>query len=325
MAWQKDIMFGKCVGYEMIIIDCNGGLGNRLLPILSCLSTEKECRIHWAINSHCSLEVQKIFKLEHLQITLDEVFTHSYFYLILRGIYSTSIYLEKIKQLGRPLDEDIDIFLQSSNTLFFSHHNVLESNKVRNESYPEIFNNLLNDEIKEKALSIKNKLKLDKNVIGCHLRATDLLDMDIKSIIKEILLSSDSITTKFRAIKNKISDYLLHKKRKSNMVNNLVNRISNSKKRFFISSDEKMFENELGKLPNVIVNKKKNYPELKKISNYYLHRAAYRDQNTIKESLIDMCCLSFCSCEDDSLHFYPKSTFLATAKYISGWEKYHNT
>ena len=274
----------------MIIIDCNGGLGNRLRPILSCLSTKQDCRIYWANNTNCHIKLEKILKLKNLEITLNEIIKLNYSYFI-RMITPFSKYRESVKKSGKLLNENnLDKFLSSNKNFYYSDTGYLPSNLINKELYPSIFNNILDDKIKNKALDLKKKLKLSTRVIACHLRATD------RRLITEGKVENDKIE-------------------------NIINKIQNEENKiFFVCSDEKILEDRLKILPNVVLYEKRHYSTVKNIDG---HIRPIRSENSIIDAMIDLCCLSFCNTDHNEFHSCPGSAFLDLSRAINGWEIYH--
>ena len=89
---------------------------------------------------------------------------------------------------------------------------------------------------------------------------------------------------------------------------------------FFICTDnenvDKMFDN----VSNVIKLEKQSYTKL------YDDRKSWRlnclrDDDSVKDALIDLCILSMCNTENNNYHTIPDSTFLDVSRKISGWER----
>jgi hypothetical protein len=274
------------------LINCNdGGLGNRLLPMLSSLIIAKKTgynyRSFWQKNRTCDIDLEKLFNLEKLHpITLEE-------------ICETKPHITKIKNLQtkkyvrdtlyKPennsgffdLSKDFDELIKKGKDVYFDFHHVIPSASNDRSLFPKEFSNILRQDIKTKILKLKEDLGLDKNTIGAHIRGTDVRGLKITKVIERI---------------------------KKNQTSN-----------FFICSDEKEFEDELKGRSNVAMCPKQHYVEKFDDKNTF-RRNCNRSEDQVMGALIDLACLSFCDLSDGGYHSRAQSTFLYSAKIISGWE-----
>ena len=98
---------------------------------------------------------------------------------------------------------------------------------------------------------------------------------------------------------------------------------------------KKKYEDLISNLPNVKIFSEKSYthsnPNLFKEaikSNPYLaapkfakYNMWYGDRQSIDDSIIDLCCLSYCNSQNEEYHTHG-SSFRDLSQKISGWEDY---
>jgi len=215
------------------------------------------------------------------------------------------LYLKNMKKNSKSYSlmnqEKIDEVLKKGEDIYLDSCTYIPSKFVDSSLYPKIFNDILLPDIKQKALEIKKKLGLNKNTIACHLRGTERGDQD-KNVKK---------------IKEKIKNQ--------------------PQQQFFACSDEKKYEDLLSNLPNVKIFSKKSYANYNSNlsketikSNPYLVETAKvlkKDPNNIfsvdrqgiDDSIIDLCCLSYCNSQNEEYHTHA-SSFRDLSQKISGWE-----
>lgn len=263
---------------------CNGGLGNRLRPLLSIISilknipTKVNLVVVWKYNRTCQIRLEKLFQLKATNeetVNLDDYMfmgnpnTRQQFTcngLPIKDIYHTN---------------NIDKLFE--NNLLINTPHWLKSKYIDTSLYPSIFRSLLHKDTIASCLDIKNKYNIDKTVIGCHLRSTDLHNIPkLNEIIEKIRLNIDQ--------------------------------------KYFICADNEDTENIFRNYKNVVIIKKKSYVQLYNSNNSNFRRNYVRDELSVQEALIDLCILSMCNTSDDAYHTIPESTFLDVSRKISTWE-----
>lgn len=278
-----------------LIISMNGGLGNRVRPLLSAISINNHfktyvIKVFWSKNRTCDTYYNTLFNENISTIEIDEVcalkpyigFIHynelkSYQNILKQPINNSGIFNVKDKQA-------IDNLLCNNKNIFIDENDFIQSSFVNTHLYPQIFYSILKEDILDKILNIMHTLQLDKSIIGSHLRGTDLLDKN-----------------RIDSISNKI--------------------INNPSQKYFICSDMEELELNFQNCKHIITYNKKSYVKKLHTNKDEFTGNCLRDEDSVIDALIDMCCLSCCNIENNDYHSYPESTFLEIAKKINGWEK----
>lgn len=276
---------GETTQETELLIWCDGGLGNRLRPLLSAMNivnnsnNKKNIVIVWRYTRMCEIMIDKLFNLK----SLDELTVNYDHYTMLANPNTSNQFTSNgITQITQPTlhIDKLDTII-NKNILINTPH-WLNSTYLDKKHYPKIFRNILYDETVILCLSIKKKLCIDKNVIGCHLRSTDLQN-----------------ASKLNKIIDKIKE--------------------NQQQRYFVCSDNENTEKLFYHLKNVVIIKKQSYVTMK-IANKGFHKNCLRDELSVQEALIDLCIMSMCDITNNSYHTIPESSFLDVARNISGWE-----
>jgi hypothetical protein len=277
-----------------LIINCHGGLGNRLRPLLSGISIidkfkNYKIKIHWVKDRTCDIDYDKLFNQKYSTIKIEEIcLLKPYIGFIDNN--NLKNYQNILKQTGNNSGQfnikdkkTIDILLKNNKNIFIDENNYISSSFITTNLYPKIFKSIIKNDIYNNILSTKNNLQLNKSIIGCHLRGTDVFHID-----------------KINLIFNKITN--------------------NTTDKFFVCSDMKMLESKFKNHENVILYEKKSYVKMNNINNSW-NCNCLRDEASVIEALIDICCLSFCNISNNDYHSHIISTFLNIARIINGWEK----
>jgi hypothetical protein len=275
-----------------LIISGNGGLGNRIPVILSTLSiqssTEYKVRILWLENRVCDIKYNKLFNNENILIALPEICKikpkiGSMDYNNLKK--HLNILHEPNNNTGKfnARSNLLDVYLKQKDSIFVDENSPLKSSFVDINSFPKIFSQIINKDLRDLIIDTKNKLKLNKHIIGCHIRATDYANFS--------------------------------------RINNIINNIIKQKDtKFFVCSDDKKVEDILSQYSHVTIYHKREYvTRYVKDKPSYISNC-YRSEISVIDALIDMGCLSFCNTTDNNYHSVPHSTFLTCARMISGWD-----
>lgn len=276
-----------------LIISMNGGLGNRLRPLLSAISINNHFKnyviqVFWCKNRTCDTYYNTLFNENISTIEIDEICAlkpyigfidyndlKSYQNILKQPNNNSGVFNVRDKQA-------IDNLLCSNKNIFIDENNFIQSSFVNTRLYPQIFYSILKEDIRNNILNIIHTLQLDKSIIGSHLRGTDLLDKN-----------------RVDSISNKI--------------------INNHNQKYFICSDMEDLELNFQNYKHIIRYNKKSYVKKLHINKKFA-RNCLRDEDSVIDALIDMCCLSCCNIENKYYHSYPESTFLEIAKRINGWE-----
>lgn len=268
-----------------LLIWADGGLGNRLRPLLSCMSivenTNTKLIVVWRYTRTCQINLESLFSLK----SRDEnnVVKNHFVYMTNPNTPS------QIRDVGLPINisyhaDKIDEFVGNSDVLINTPY-WLKSKYIDYSQFPRIFHSILLPETVTQCLEIKRQHNVDKTVIGCHLRSTDLHN-----------------PTKLKQITHMFE-------------------IQNQQ-RFFICADNENTEELCRGYSNVIIIDKTSYVKLHNEENTSWSRNCLRDEISVKQALIDLCVLSMCDISDNSYHTIPESTFLDVARKVAGWEKY---
>jgi hypothetical protein len=280
-----------------LIISANGGLGNRLRPLLSAISITNHLKhyvikVLWCKNITCDTYYNTLFTNENISIIeIDEVCAlkphigfidynelKSYQDILKKDGNNSGVFNVKDKQA-------IDNLLCNNKNIFIDENNFISSSFVNSHLYPQIFYSILKKDIRDNILNIIHTLQLDKSVIGSHLRGTDVLDR--------------------------------------NRVNSISNKIlnNNNNQNYFICSDMEELECKFQSCKHIIMHNKNAFVKTTHAEKNVVPGWNFlRDEDSVIDALTDICCLSFCNITNNDYHSYPESTFLEIAKIINGWE-----
>jgi len=274
----------------LLIIALNGGLGNRLRPLLSAISMleniDYKLRIFWIRNRTCDIDYEEIFEENDKisQISLNEILELQP-YVGFKYYNSLNQYLNLFKNNLRFNVDDkskIDFLINSKENIFIDHNNIIPSSFLNTSLFPKIFKIILKKSIVNEIFKLKCNLNLNKSIFGCHLRGTDVYH------VKKINL-----------VIKKIND--------------------NKNYKFFICSDMEDLENKVKNNDNVVIHSKNSYVKLQNNKRNWKYNCL-RDSESVIEAITDLSLLSFCNIENNDYHSYPVSTFLHVSRLISGWE-----
>jgi hypothetical protein len=266
----------------------DGGLGNRLRPLLSMLSIMKNSphtitlNIVWRFNCTCNIHLNMLFDL----CSIDESLIEPKEYTYLVKPYN----INQILSVGLPIHtsypvESFDKLLDNNVNHIINTPYWLTSKYVNVKQFPEIFCSILYEDTKTLCLDLKRRYNIGKHIFGCHLRATDLNNpIKMRSIMR-----------------------------------NIRNQPNQS---FFVCSDNKEIEEECKHLGNVILIENKSYVKRNDEHIIKWNRNCLRDEKSVKDALVDLCILSMCDIDNNDYHTIPESTFLDIARSIRGWEIY---
>jgi len=285
-----------------IILCSQGGLGNRLRPILSAISMleqindKYDLKCLWIKDRGLDIHFNELFDINLIKLTtvkdicvIKPYIDDCMFNDPEPNYRPHNVELSKKENHSGSYNKNIDYLINNNKSFVYPLPFFIDSSFVNPQKYPSIFNMILNKNIKSEILKIATNLNITTDVIGCHIRASDYIDID-PNIIKRIY----NIKTK---IKN------------------------NKMKRYFICSDESRFEKLFNNIDNVVIYKKK-YDIKKEDENKGCYsKNCYRGTGYVLESVVDLCLLSMCNTENDSYHSLPGSTFLDSARKIKGWDK----
>ena len=275
-----------------IIVWAEGGLGNRLRPLLSTLSIVKNnrkytSRIVWRDTRVCKIKLQSILKIDgKMECDYSIIVFDNYSLLcnpntveqkVTCGI-AGSIQSFDLRNIANCTNNNTNIIVL---TPFWLNHP-----DCNRRDFPSLFRSLILDKHYSLFLYWKNRLNLDNTVIGCHLRGTDLLDMN-----------------------------------KAKQIINMIKKDDNTNHRYFVCSDMESLESEFSDCKHVMTFPKQSYVK-ENTENKGWVRNCLRDSESVEEGLIDMCLLSVCCTEDNRYHTYPNSTFLDVARSICGFERF---
>ena len=278
----------------MYILWCDDGLGNRLRPLLSLMSMNAVMKIIWPKNRVCDIDSKLVINfptdgVNYLSKAV-RVVTHYNAQEIAQkdNLPSNCSPLKELVTFCKdaavryngvdiPNVHEKDVLITSPFFFRGTNYSIL----------PKMFVKLIRREILQGALDVKHQYSLGNWVVGCHLRAADVMN--------------------------------------SERINSIISKISqNTSKRFFVCSDMKEIEDALSCYPHVIRIEKIAYiTKVKELSGW--GKNCFRSEETIIPALIDLCCLSFCNTTDSSYHSYPHSTFLDVANRVSGWENFFHS
>ena len=310
--------YEKSKNKPSLYVKISHGLGNCLRPLLSVISIAKKLpnyqiklvnlKLVWCWTGGTGID--NIFNLKGISRVSDDKLDNISCHMFMKTDFLANNtekklvrpYLKNMKKNSKSYSlmnqEKIDEVLKKGEDIYLDSYTYIPSKFVDSSLYPKIFNDILLPDIKQKALEIKKKLGLNKNTIACHIRAGDW-NMDE--------------TEKVKKIKEKIKNQ--------------------PQQQFFVCSDEKKYEDLLSNLPNVKIFSKKSYindtsnlskevirsnpnlecPKFAKYNTWYL------DRQGIDDSIIDLCCLSYCNSQNEEYHTHG-STFRNLSQKISGWE-----
>lgn len=277
----------------MIVYYFDGGLCNRLRPLLSLYSESNEpLNIIWPDSQGCACEANKILKNVNIVNNMnldefDEIYSenprHHIESLVTKTKPANTFWRKDIlKHKVVYSNKEVNVSNSEKKCLVLKYPFFLK--KTDFKKIPEAFSNVILEKILYNALDLKKSLNLNDDVIGCHLRATDLSNsIKLKNIINLIKIKHST--------------------------------------RFFICSDNQNVEHQFDEIDNVITYHKNSYVKMNS-GNTGWHKNCLRDEVQVYEAIIDICLLSFCNISDNSYHTVPESTFIDTARNVKGWENF---
>jgi len=258
---------------KLILYTC-GGLSNKMFPLSSCLEYSKisnrELFIYWPIDNRCLANFNDLYN-DKINI-VNEPFLSSladneteYHAEYLDGVtndfnlYNRTFLYEKYKN-NKVIIDNINYntvvknLVIMTNTFLKNINITISKQNLRNMKFKK--------DVVDKADHYTKKFNLNKNVIGCHIRGTDL----------------------------KLHNPLNYNKEIQDILN------KNKQQLFFISSDDKEIEyNVKNKFKeNIIIRPNKHYVE----KNIKTESWLFKQNNTLttvemlKDSLIDLILLS---------------------------------
>lgn len=282
----------------MLIHLCNGGLGNRLRPILSMIAAQDLKDVvtpifHlWLNNTSCGCDIGDILELpdnfeipdgytfiSHLPLsntTLDKYINSNCITIpeMVKKAGEYKVYSGKtLAPIAKEAATGKDVMFSSCFWYNCPMYKI-----------PETFSKIIKPDIAEKIISIAKELCLDKSVIGCHLRCTDICSPDILKKVNDIEQVIDSAP----------------------------------RTKYFICSDQEDISQTFEKFPNVIMYRKQSFVKKSQPFTTWARGNFDRDKDSIVEAVIEMGLLSMCFLQH-GLHTSRESTFLDVAKVISGW------
>ena len=292
------------------ILSDHGGLGNRLGPILSGVSVNEKVnariRFFWGQDETCDIPFGRLFDSSLTSLSVEEICEiKPYLFLQTGNIMNFFPELQKKMIGGKNYSGEVRKFgprrdllaqealqkLRGGESVFVDTSHPLRLKECDFSHFPRIFSEIISGELLSEALKIKDKLGLNKNVIGCHMRGTD----------KGQRLDNKGRIDVWRGV--------------------LAAAEANKDKKFFVCSDEKRYEDKVAHCKNIIKFDKTSYPTLikQRTDNRSWQRNIHRGEQSVVEALMDMCCLSFCDLSNAQLA-PRRTTFVGTARLISGWE-----
>jgi hypothetical protein len=170
-----------------IVLHSDGGLGNRLRPLLSLLdicANNKNIELKCICNQNqwCNADISKLFRNIE-PISIENVDDKSLLFLHHCDNHSTLSqysFLDKFKQTDK---------IRLSDNMVVSTPFWVTENR---QHIPQRFSEIIRTDIRGRCCELKNDFQLGKHVIGCHLRGTDLMDHGrIHQIINLILSETD--------------------------------------------------------------------------------------------------------------------------------------
>ena len=276
-----------------LILACHGGLGNRLLPLLSAMliaiKLDYDIKYFWIRDNTCDCTLESIFKLK--SINLDEIISlkpHIGFV----DYNNNKKYQNELKKTENHktifnVKTDIDKMLALRENLLCENNTLLNSKHYSLNEIPKLFSLILKDDLKESIMKMSNDMKLFEysNIVGCHLRCTDSPGYSPDKV--------NNILTKVKKLPNTM---------------------------FFICSDDESQEKKFSSESNCLINKKSSY--VKKLNpNKPFKRNYIRDSSSVIQATHDLCFLSLCECPSE-FSTNPESSFIKTAKTIKNWHNF---
>lgn len=280
-----------------LIVVADGGLGNRLWPIVSALSMRTSLpkytvNVLWIKNQSCDITCNDLFNDNIVStINLEEVITIKPWFgielITHKKHYCNNLVNRGISGRFKLQPHIVDALLQKEKDLIIDTPHALQSHYVNRELFPVIFRSILKGSVYTNIMDTIQTLKLDSSCVGCHLRGTD------------------------------------NPESSPNQIQQTVNRIkkNSDNHRFFVCSDMKEIETQFKETPHVVMYDKTAYVTKKDPR----HRKGFvqnvmRSADSVLQSLTDICCLSLCDTSREEYHTYKVSTFLAISRAIRGWE-----
>lgn len=271
-----------------ILIDCGGGLGNRLGALISGLQVAKICNlspvINWYTDNSCECDFSKLFNttLEVSKLSKKEILDKTKNYTIVATDKHIPIYgFSNIVEHNKSTIQKI----KSSNSPIFYTHNKLPKYLSVQNTIQNLLDISPRKEIVDNVRNFVDQHKIDSNVVGIHIRKTDLNLVNEDTYVQTVL--------------------------------------NNPNKRFFVCSDSQEAESKFSSFSNVIIQPKKEFvtklvvDQNWKMKNYIdiageqKKYNVQRSANSVIEALQDMLILSHTNIERTSRH----SSFLQFAVY----------
>ena len=280
-----------------LIVVADGGLGNRLWPIVSALSMiaslpNYTVRVLWLNNHSCNIAYNDLFNDTVSTINLEEVITIKPLFGIEKITHKKHYCNDLVKGCNNSgrfklQPHIVDGLLKKEKDVLIDRPNALPSSYVNRELFPAMFRSILKDSIYTNIMDTIQTLKLDSSCVGCHLRGTD---------------NPESSPSQIQQTINRI---------KKNSDNH----------HFFVCSDMKEIETQFKEVPHVIMYNKTAYVGKRSPfhSNGFRGNVS-RSADSILQSLTDVCCLSLCDTSREEYHTFKDSTFLSISRAIRGWE-----
>ena len=281
----------------MLIQLYNGGLGNRLRPILSMIAANelKQDVFHlWLNNTSCGCDIGDILDLEHIISEVPNGYTFVS-HLPLSNTTQDKYINSNCITIPEMVNKAGEYKMYNGQTLAPVVREAAQGKDVMFSScfwykcpmykIHETFSKILRKDIAEKIIAIAKDLCLDKRIIGCHLRCTDIYS---QTILKKL----DDIRQVIQSTPNM---------------------------KYFICSDQEDISQTFETFPNVIMYHKQNFVKKSQPSSTWQRGNFDRDKDSIVDAVVEMGLLSMCFL-NHGLHTSPESTFLDVARAISGWQ-----
>jgi len=271
-----------------VTIFCDGGLGNRLGSLVGGLLVAdqlqiKDIKICWPANNWCGCHFEDLFANTEFTVSqnsINDIFVADTNQAFLVHENQTGA------NLGLQLPQSADSLQHLStidNSVVYYHNKIAPYMDIQ-QIYSVVNQLRPTDYIQQQVLSFCHANKIDRSVIGLHLRKTENFRLDENKLYRQVNASAD--------------------------------------KRYFVCSDDRDTEQRFTQLPNVVCWSKTSYVE-KLIDGDWLaetvdadgRRYNYnisRPRQSVIEAFVDMLILS-----QTTIQFTVKSSFSRFAEVFS--------
>lgn len=275
-----------------IIIECGGGLGNRLGGLVSGLSIAETLGlkpvINWRRHNTCDCEFESLFDADYniQKQYAGDILNNINKYCIVSHI-SPFMHVPKENIINHPKKMSMSIIKNESKDVFYIHNKIPKYLNLEH-CLQQLQKLKINSTILDSVNEFLDDNKIDETVIGIHIRKTDGPPIN----------------------EQKYYDYIKQ----------------NPKQRFFVCSDSKSIEDKFSKNKNVIIKTKNAYveklidgswrQEMECIDNKKTRYNVNRTSESVIQGFEDMLVLSYTNIINNS-----KSSFLKFAMYYNSIRK----